>query len=405
VNRFIFILIFSITQLYSFGQEKYVEATVERNNRFAIDYYKTLSTGNENMVLSPFGVTNCMAMAYIGCNKNTQQQIAYRMHFITPFGVLYSFKQLIKRFQVYKSKDVNLLIGNALWPNNELNIKNKYKNLLKVNFQTHVQSLPFSNPDNKSSKLINRWAKKTSNYNIINMVRPEIINKNTKLIYTNFVYLSGNWENPFNKEFTGKNDFFLPDNTVSRIYFMNQTAYLKYNENNVFQIVELPYSGNNISMIVLLPKKLDGVESIEKMINPVNLDFWISGLYTKLVHVSLPKFKSEFRQDVVPVLRNMNCRLPFTESSNFNRISDNKVFVSNIIQHTLIEVSENKSENFTELFVDPDETQEINDNFIRFKANRPFIYLVRDNANGSILLMGKVISPNFNKLSADYNLK
>ncbi|MEN8122545.1 MAG: serpin family protein [Bacteroidota bacterium] len=405
MKKIIYILIFSVSQFYSFAQEGYVEATVERNNQFAVDCYKNFNVPGENIVLSPFGVSNCMAMAYIGSEGETQSQIAKQIHFITPFGVLHSFKQLIKKNRTYKSQEMNLLVGNALWANQEIQLEKKYKNLLKVNFLAHVQSLPFKNSDKKSIKQINRWAKKMSNYNIRNLVRPETINENSHLIYTNFVYLSGDWENPFNEEFTGKDDFFLPDSSVRKIDFMNQTAYLKYNENEVFQIVELPYSGRNISMIVVLPKTLEGIDSIENALNPINFDFWTAELYTKLVTLSLPKFKSEFRQDIVPVISEMGCDLPFNDEANFKIISENKTKISKIIQHTLIEVTENKNSNLTELFIDPNDPDKLGSNFIRFNANHPFIYIVRDNLNKSILLMGKVISPNFNNLSAEYNLK
>ncbi len=405
MKNYIYILFFSLFHLYSLAQNEYVDAMVVRNNQFAVDYYNIFNIPGENIVLSPFGVSNCMAMAYIGSEGATQEQIAETVHFITPFGVLYSFKQLIKRFQTYKSKELNLLISNALWSNQKIGLKKKYKNLLKVNFLAHVQSLSFKNTDKKSSKQINRWAKKMSNYHIRDLVRPEIINENNQLIYTNFVYLNGDWENPFNAEFTGKNDFFLPDSSVRKIDFMNQIAYLKYNENEVFQIIELPYSGKDISMIVILPKTIEGIDSIEKAMSPVNFDFWTSELYTKQVRVSLPKFKSEFRQDVVPVLLGMGCEIPFSNNANFNRIAEGEIKISKIIQNTLIEVDENKNENLTELFVDPTETPRSNSDLIRFNANHPFIYIVKDNVNKGILLIGKVVSPNFNSLSAEYNLK
>ncbi len=405
MRKIICILLLSISQFYSFAQDEYVEITVERNNQFAVDYYKIFNMPGENIVLSPFGASNCMAMAYIGSEGDTRAQIAKQMHFVTPFGVLYSFKQLIKRLQTYKSKEINLLVGNALWANQDIQLEKKYKNLLKVNFLAHVQSLPFKNSDKKSTKQINRWAKKMSNYNVRSLVRPETINENSQLIYTNFVYLNGDWENPFNEEFTGKDDFFLPDSSVRKIDFMNQTAYLKYNENDIFQIIELPYSGRNISMIIILPKNMEGIDSIENAMNPINFDFWTTELYTKLVSVSLPKFKSEFCQDIVPVISEMGCDLPFNDEANLKLISENNTNISKIIQHTLIEVAENKSRNLTELFIDPNEPGIRSTDFIRFNANHPFIYIVRDNLNKSILLMGKVISPNFNNLSAEYNLK
>ena len=125
MKRIIHIVLLIISHTYLFAQNEYVEATVERNNQFAVDFYKALNVADENLVVSPFGVSNCMAMAYIGSAGKTQQQIAKEMHFITPFGALYSFKQLIKRFQTYKSKEINLLIGNALWTKQDIMLEKK----------------------------------------------------------------------------------------------------------------------------------------------------------------------------------------------------------------------------------------------------------------------------------------
>ncbi len=400
MKKILYTLLFVLVSFTAISQDDYVKATVERNNEFAIDFYKEFNIRGENIIVSPFGVSNCMAMAYIGSEGETQQEIAKTMNFITPFGVLYSFKQLIKRFQTYKSKDVNLLIGNALWINQDIVPDLKYKNLIKVNFLAHVQSLNFKDNDKRSVKLVNRWAKKTSNYNIRNLANLRTFEKNSSLIYTNIVYLNGEWENPFNEEFTSKDDFFLPDSSVRKIDFMNQTSYLKYNENDIFQIVELPYSGRNISLIIILPKRINYIDSIERVLSPLNFDFWTSELYTKLVSVSLPKFRSEFSQDISYAISDMDCELAFTEEADFSRISSQKTHISGIIQHTVIEIEENKDNKLTELYINPKEQDNIGTEFIRFNANRPFIYIVRDNVNKSILIMGKIVSPNFDMLSA-----
>lgn len=184
---------------------------------------------------------------------------------------------------------------------------------------------------------------------------------------------------------------------------MNQTSYLRYNENNVFQILELPYSGRNISMIVILPKNTSDLDSIEKELTPVNFDFWNGELYTKLVSVSLPKFRIEFSQDLAPFIRDKGVESAFTEDGDFSKISKDKVFISKIIQKTIIEVDENKNSDFTELVVSPEQIKNNKDkSFIRFNANHPFLFIIKDNLNNSILLVGKLIYPNLSNLSAEF---
>lgn len=385
-----------------FGQNDYVESTVSRNNAYALSLYSSYNKNFENLAFSPFGVSTCMAMAYIGSEGKIQQQIAEKMNFITPFGVLFGFKQLIKRFQIYKSNDINLLIDNALWTNNQYDLQKKYKNLLKANFTAHVQELSFKANSEKNAKTINRWVKKSSNFNIRSIIRPENISEDENLIYTNYVYLNGNWENPFNDQFTSKSDFYLIDSTKIKVDFMNQTSYLRYNENDIFQILELPYAGRNISMIIILPKEQKYLDSLEHSLNPVNFDFWNGELYTKLVSLSLPKFRIEFNEEFSSFIKDSGLELAFTDKADYSRISKDKVYISQIIQKTVIEVEENKNSNFTELVVSPDEIEKSNDNtFMRFKADHPFIFIVKDNLNNSILIAGKVVFPNFSNLSAE----
>ncbi|MDF1546201.1 MAG: serpin family protein [Bacteroidales bacterium] len=400
-------LLFLCILLYTFsstiiGQNDYVESTVSRNNAYALALYSSYNKNFENLAFSPFGVSTCMAMAYIGSEGKVQQQIAEKMNFITPFGVLFGFKQLIKRFQIYKSNDINLLIDNALWTNNQYDLQKKYKNLLKANFTAHVQELSFKANSEKNAKTINRWVKKSSNFNIRSIIRPENISEDDNLIYTNYVYLNGNWENPFNDQFTSKSDFYLIDSTKVKVDFMNQTSYLRYNENDIFQILELPYAGRNISMIIILPKEQKYLDSLEHSLNPINFDFWNGELYTKLVSLSLPKFRIEFSEEFSSFIKDSGLELAFTDKADYSRISKDKVYISQIIQKTVIEVEENKNSNFTELVVSLDEIEKSNDNtFMRFKADHPFIFIVKDNLNNSILIAGKVVFPNFSNLSAE----
>ena len=404
MKRLLYITMILAISFNIFAQnDEYVKSTIIRNNKFSLDYYKYFKNHKEgNLVFSPFGISNTMAMAYIGSDGSTQKQIAKKMYYITQFGVLYSFRQLIKRFKIYNSKEVNLQIGNSLWYNKEKELQKKYKNLLKVNFLAHVQSLSFAGSTKRTSKQINRWIKKSSNYNLRTLIRSEAIHDYDELIFSNYVYLNGGWENPFNKEFTSKDDFYLADSTKIKVDFMNQYSYFKYNENDLFQIINLPYSERNISLIVILPKNINSIDSIENSLNQVNLDFWTSELYSKLVKVSLPKFRIEFNQDVSTIISENNCDLPFGDKANFSRISKSKLKISKLIQKTIIEVTENKNSNITQLVDESNWSSEDDDKFITFNANHQFLFIVKDNTNNSILLMGKVISPDFNKLSVDY---
>ena len=184
---------------------------------------------------------------------------------------------------------------------------------------------------------------------------------------------------------------------------MNQYSYFKYNENNIFQVIELPYSGKNISMIVFLPKNVNSIDTIENSLNTVNLDFWTSELYSKLVKISLPKFKIEFNQDVSSLISENKCDLPFGAKANFSRVSLENLKISKLIQKTIIEVKENENTNITQSVDESNWSADENKNLVTFNANHQFLFIVKDNINNSILLIGKVISPSLNDFPVGYS--
>jgi serpin B len=385
------------------AQEDYLPSTVTRNNAVSIDFFKTISNKNENIAISSFGLSNCMAMAYIGSEGKTQQTIADKMNFITPFGVLSSYKQLIKRYQVFKSNDVNLLFGNALWIGNKKEIQKKYRNLLKVNFGATVQNIDLNDDGEEGIKQVNRWVKKSSNFNILSLIRQEDIELSDELVFTNYLFFDGSWDNPFNEQLTNKDDFFMPDGSTRKVDFMNQTAYFKYNENNIFQILELPYAGKNISMVTIIPKKEEYIDSIENSLTSINYDFWSSELYTKLVYLSMPKFKIENSYIVSRFNNDKGLEILFDDKAQFPRISDNPIKISKIVQKTIIQAGENKNNDFTEISNPQNQNNKKDNSFIRCKANVPFIFIIKDNLNNNILLIGKVNNPSFINLSADFH--
>jgi len=74
-----------------------------------------------------------------------------------------------------------------------------------------------------------------------------------------------------------------------------------------------------------------------------------------------------------------------------------------MIQKTIIQVVENKNNSNIETFGSPDNKNKGKENtFIDFKANRPFIFVISDNQNNCILMVGKVNIPGVNNLSAEY---
>lgn len=147
------------------------------------------------------------------------------------------------------------------------------------------------------------------------------------------------------------------------------------------------------------------VPAVESLLTPVALATWIRSLRPRTVHIALPKFKLEAELELSGVLSAMGMPSAFTPASqdhgaDFTGISSdsaevNRLFVSAVIDKTRIEVTEKGTEAAAATVVvmrgigPPDPAPIIP----TLRADRPFLYLIRDDASGLILFLGRMTRP------------
>ena len=173
---------------------------------------------------------------------------------------------------------------------------------------------------------------------------------------------------------------------------MSQTDKFNYKEFDDLQLVELPYGNGAFSMLVLLPK---GQKKILDIVNSLsNSVYWSelqSGLSEFEVELYLPKFKTKYSKKLNNVLINMGMGLAFTNDADFSGMSDIPAKIDFVKQDTYISVDEVGTEAAAVTTVGmvmtsiPEQPQKV-----IFNANKPFIYVIRENSTGSILFTGIV---------------
>lgn len=117
-------------------------------------------------------------------------------------------------------------------------------------------------------------------------------------------------------------------------------------------------------------------------------------LYNKRIILSLPRFKCEYTTGLTGVLEAMGIKDAFNGRANFQGISDAPLYISDILQKSYLKINEEGAEAaaVTAIMVGclamrPTEKP------IEVKFDRPFIYLIVDQATGNILFIGKTDNP------------
>ncbi|MBQ9605169.1 MAG: serpin family protein, partial [Firmicutes bacterium] len=113
------------------------------------------------------------------------------------------------------------------------------------------------------------------------------------------------------------------------------------------------------------------------------------------VNVSIPKFKFEDTEDMVPALTELGITKVFDKSrSSLSEMFDGEkddIYLDKVKQKAYIDVNENGTEAaaVTEIYAEAaeefDEEPEIKD----FIADRPFTFIIADEYNKEILFMGE----------------
>ncbi len=378
---------------------------VQGNTAFALDIYAELKNNNSgNLFLSPYSLSTALGMTYVGAKGATQEQMSQVLHFPPKQDKLHpAFGQLQEQID-QAQKNVVLSIANALWGQKAYPFIPAFKEDVRLYYQANLKSADFTNAEVIRQE-INTWVEGKTNNKIKGLVKQGVITELTRLALVNAIYFKGDWANPFTAEKTKPMPFWLNQNNSVSVSMMTQKNYFEYREveQDNLQILGMPYGTaltrgaydkNNLSMIILLPKKPDGLAQLESSLTPEKLETWLRWLRFQKVNVFLPKFKINSGFELSKPLSEMGMPDAFSpDNADFSGIDGTRdLSISSVIHQAFVEVNEQGTEAAaaTAVFATtrglPPPTPE-------FRADHPFIFLIRHNSSGSILFMGRVVNP------------
>lgn len=176
---------------------------------------------------------------------------------------------------------------------------------------------------------------------------------------------------------------------------MNRTGSYKYFESAGFQALTLPYKGNDLSMVVLLPRQANGLPALEKSLTAETLAQWTTQGNAREVQVGLPKFKMTSMFSLGEQLKALGMTLPFTPRADFSALcAGDQLFISSVVHKAFVDVNEEGTEAAAATGVLMQTTsirQPVQP--VVFRADHPFLFVIRDNRSGAVLFMGRVANP------------
>jgi serpin B len=374
-------------------------AVAKGSNEFATDLYARLRSDKPtNLFFSPYSVSMALAMTYAGAEGQTEAQIAKVLHFPASGEKLHSaFSTLRKLLDVSdKTSGFQLQVTNRLWGQKGFHFLPEFLQVTNAGYGAELGLLDFKQAD-AARKTINSWIEEQTDRKLQNLLAPGVLNANTRLVLTTAIYFKARWTHEFDKGNTTDALFHVSAAEQVTVPMMNQSHSFRYLAVDDLQIVALPYGPQgNLSMLVLLPSQIEGLPGLQKLLTSENLRKWSNGLQVRPVRVSLPRFKVTAQFQMNDVLERMGMTLAFdSERADFSGMStEEQLFISAVIHKAFVDVNEEGTEAAAATAVTMRSTAvRVSEKPVEFRADHPFVFIIRDNRTESILFLGQVVNP------------
>ncbi|HNX16809.1 MAG TPA: serpin family protein [Methanoregula sp.] len=379
-------------------------SVVDANNQFTHDLFREISlnqtTGNDNILFSPFSISSALAITYEGARGNTADEIRSVFYFPENSTSMREGFALLNAGINSKDAGYTLSTANALWAEKTYPFLPEYIGTAETYYAANTTNLDFKGQPEASRQSINSWLEDKTNNKIKDLLPPGSIAPITRLVITNAVYFKGTWQKQFDANKTADAPFRKPDGTTVTVKMMQRTdkdAVYPYTENADLQVITLPYtstSGKGLSMLVLLPKD-DDLSTIDQYLDPVNLSALTQSESSRRVMVYFPKFKIETRYSLPKTLGTMGMPTAFSDRADFSGMDGTKIlYISDAIHKAYIDVNEEGTEaaaaTAVVMWVKAVETEEP---VPVFRADHPFVFLIQDDDSGAILFAGRITNP------------
>jgi len=368
-----------------------VEATVEACNGFAFDLYGRYSVDEGNILFSPYSISTALSMTYEGARGETAEEMEAVFGFLEdPSERLPSVAGIYNTLNE-EGREYALHTVNALWIQQDYHVLEDYVDAIIGYYGGDVNALDFVAEPDESRVTINEWVEERTNDRIKDLFPSGSIDADVRLVLTNAIYFKGDWLYEFDEEATSEEEFHVTPTTSVEVDMMSLRDDFNYAETDELQVLELPYTGEDVSMLILLPKRCY-MGDVEAQLSAERLCEWVDVMEGAAVNVYLPRFTFETKYFMMEDLAEMGMPTAFTDAADFSGMTGNReLFIDKVIHQAFIEVNEEGTEAAAATGVSMKLSAAMPEEV--FRADRPFIFLIRDMDTGLILFMGRVTDP------------
>jgi serpin B len=219
------------------------------------------------------------------------------------------------------------------------------------------------------------------------------------------VYFKARWASVFDKTLTKDEPFHLDRSQQADVATMNQSGSFSLVSRGGYRAVRLDYEVSDLGLVIVLPDDVEGAAAVARRLDANALAELFAALRDgrarKPVALALPRFKTEYKTDLIEPFRQMGMRKAFEPgAADFSGMTGRPagqggLYLSTILHRAVINVAEESTEAaaatavvIARTAVAPQATQPE-----PFRVDHPFLFYLVDDTTGLILFQGRISDP------------
>ncbi|XP_053187185.1 pigment epithelium-derived factor [Scomber japonicus] len=371
------------------GEEEHVELfTTPRTKMgaaasdFGYNLFRALASrdATTNVFLSPISVSAVLTQLSMGGSERSQRQLfrALRYHTLQDPQLHNTLKDLLASV---KAPGKGLSTAARIYLARRLRLKQDFFGLVEQQYGIRPKPLLGGSKDVKE---INEWVSQETGGKVQRFLTKPLP-RNSGANSVSAAYFKGKWTTRFSQSGTSEN-FQLDGKAPVRIPMMQQENYpIKMGADPDLSCTIAQFQmQDDVSMFVFLPDDVtSNMTLLEESLTAEFVQDLSMTLHPARVTLTLPALKFSYTTDLLPLLSDLGLS-EWLADTELEKISAQPVKLSTMNHKVVMEMAPEGNQY-------PSSTS--TPSHLSYRVDRPFLYLIRDEASGALLFIGRVVNP------------
>jgi serpin B len=387
-------------------------------NDFGLDLHRGLPSGG-NTFISPLSIGAALAALLPGARGQTAAELVRVLRLQgTAEDTARSMAELRRILEPRRSEEetwnddteayetavletFRLSLATGLFVEEAYPLHTAFCDALTEAFGAEFFSVTFANREETADR-VNTWVAEKTDDRITDLVSPDSLLPDMRLILANAVYFKARWADQFEEYVTQPKPFhLLPSAGTGSVdvpmMAMRGTFLYWKSESADVEALRIDYE-EGLSMLVVLPATGRFAE-VEAGLSADFLARIQAGSERTLVDLELPRFEMRFETELGDVLRELGLQAAFdVATSDFGGITPHPdgLVLSEAIHQAWLKVDEHGTEAAAAAAIAAMAGAMMEEEPplpIPFRVDRPFYFFIQERLTGAVLFMGRVLDP------------